>query len=48
MTTIIMKHFHKMPPPPKEAMERREQEVKEVIARMGHKYCLAKPMPRVR
>ena len=48
MNVIVLKCFNKMPPPPKEAIERREQAVKEVIELMGHKYCLARPMPRVR
>lgn len=46
MTTLIMKHFYRMPPPPQSEIDKREQAVRQVIASMGNKYCLARPMPR--
>ena len=43
----ILKDFRHLSPPPKEAIDKRNELVKALVAQMGHKYRLATPMPRV-
>jgi hypothetical protein len=43
----ILKDFRHLSPPPKEALDKRNELVKALVAQMGHKYRLATPMPRV-
>jgi len=46
-TITVMKNFYGMPPPPAEAITKREELVRDIIEKMGHKYRLSRPMPRV-
>jgi hypothetical protein len=43
----ILKDFRHLSPPPKDAIDKRNELVKALVAQMGHKYRLATPMPRV-
>jgi hypothetical protein len=46
MYTLI-NDFMKLSKPPAEAIAKREEAVKQIIQQMGHKYRLARPMPRI-
>ena len=39
--------FRKLSPPPKEAVEKRNEQIALLKQQLGHKYLLDKPMPRV-
>jgi hypothetical protein len=43
----MLNDFRYLTPPPKEALDKRNELVKALVAQMGHKYRLATPMPRV-
>jgi hypothetical protein len=39
--------FRNIPPPPVEAVAKRNQIIEELKKQLGHKYLLSKPVPRV-
>lgn len=45
---MVLNNFYRLSAPPKEEVEKHQQRVAEVIAKMGHRYVLSKPMPRIR
>lgn len=44
---ILLNDFMKLSKPSPEATAKREEAVKQIIQQMGHKYRLARPMPRI-
>jgi len=45
---MLLNNFYKLSAPPAVAVKKREKRVAEIVAQMGHKYALAKSMPRIR
>ena len=45
---LVLDNFYKMPSPDVATLKKREKQVKQIIEDMGHKYRLARPMPKVR
>jgi hypothetical protein len=45
---LVLDNFYKFPNPDMATLKKREKQVKQIIDDMGHKYRLARPMPRVR
>ena len=44
----IIKDFRMLSAPPAEAIAKREEQIKEMIEKLGHKYRLSKPMPKIK
>lgn len=45
---LVLDNFYKFPNPDMATLKKREKQIKQIIEDMGHKYRLARPMPRVR
>lgn len=44
----VIDSFYNLSNPPKEAMDKHMEKIAEVKLSMGHKYRLARPMPKVK
>lgn len=45
---LVLDNFYKFPKPDETALKKRDKQVKQIIEDMGHKYRLARPMPKVK
>lgn len=45
---MLLNNFYRLSAPPATAIKKRDKQVAEIVAKMGHKYALSKPMPRIR
>lgn len=45
---LVLNCFYKFPNPDVSELQKREVKVKQIIEDMGHKYRLARPMPKVK
>jgi len=45
---MLLDNFYRLSAPPTVAVKKREKQVAAIVAQMGHKYVLSKPMPRIR
>lgn len=48
MPEVLLDNFYRFPAPDAGAVKKREKQIKQIIEDMGHKYRLARSMPRVR
>jgi hypothetical protein len=44
----VLDNFYKFPRPDEASLKKRDKQVKQIIEDMGHKYRLARPMPKVK
>ena len=44
----LINDFRMLSSPPAEEMAKREQQITEMIEKLGHKYRLSKPMPKIK
>jgi len=45
---MLLNNFYRLSSPPSVAMKKRDRQVAAIVAQMGHKYVLSKPIPRIR
>ena len=43
----VLTNFYRLSSPPQSELDKRDAAVKEIINKMGHKYCLSRSMPRI-
>lgn len=43
----LLNDFSKLSPPPAEEVAKREELVRDIIEKLGHKYRLSRPMPKI-